>query len=226
LTIRALLAEFIGTFGIVFISVGAIVADHSTNGAVGLTGIGLAYGAVVAVMATATSAISGGHLNPAVSFGMLVTGNMSFTAFLSYVVAQCVGGLVASSLLMSAISPLSLDAVNYGLPIVGESATAGMACVTEIVLTFLLVITIFGTAIDKRAPKVGGLYVGLAVLMAVIMGGPISGAALNPARWLGPAVIGGDYADAWVFWVGPVAGSALASIVNTMFLQEKDKTAT
>ncbi len=219
--LRLMLAEFIGTFALIFISVGAIVSDHLTNGAVGLTGIAIASGFAYAVMVTATAAISGGHLNPAVSFGMLVSGNMSLIDFVGYVVAQCLGALAASSLLMSAVSPLDLDAVNYGIPAVGESATAGMAATTEIVLAFLLVFVIFGTMIDKRAPKLGGLFVGLALAIGIFMGGPISGAAVNPVRWLGPAVISGDYLDAWVYWVGPCAGSALAAIMYSTVLQEK-----
>lgn len=221
--VKMMLAEFIGTFALVFIGVGAITADHLTNGAVGLTGIAVAHGLAIAVMVSATAAISGGHLNPAVSFGMLVTGNMSAKEFGAYVFAQCLGALAASSLLMSAISPLALEAVSYGIPAVGESATAGMATVAEIVLTFFLVFVIFGTAVDKRSPKVGGLFIGLAVTMDIFMGGPISGAAMNPARWLGPAVISGDYMNAWVYWVGPLAGGALAAILYATVLQHKSE---
>jgi len=217
---KALLAEFIGTFTIVFIGVGAIASDEMTNGAVGLTGIALAFGFVVATMATSTSAMSGGHLNPAVSFGMLLTGNISAKYFISYVVAQCLGAIAASSLLMNALSPLTLNSVNYGITALGESATAGMAAIMEIVLTFFLMFVIFGTAVDKRAPKLGGLYIGLAVAMAVIVGGPISGAALNPARWLGPAVISGDFDNAWVYVVGPLAGGVLGAFVYSSFLLE------
>lgn len=211
MNLKALLAEFIGTFAIVFIGVGAIVADHLTNGAVGLTGIAIAFGAVVAAMASATAAVSGGHLNPAVSFGMLLTGDLGFIEFGAYVAAQCAGALAASFLLLSAISPLALDAVNYGITSVGESATPGMAAITEIVTTFFLVFVIFGTAVDKRAPKVGGTAIGLAIAMGIIVAGPISGAALNPARWLGPAIISGDFMNGWVYCVGPLSGGALAA---------------
>lgn len=208
---RALLAEFIGTFAIVFIGVGAIVSDHLTNGAVGLTGIALAFGFVVAVMATATIPISGGHLNPAVSFSMFITGKMRVKDLLAYVFAQCLGALAASSLMMSANSPLSLEAVNFGIPMVGESATTGMAAIAEIVLTFFVVFA-YCAFVRKPAPSnYGGLLIGLAVSVGVFMGGAISGASMNPARWLGPAVIGGDYMNAWVYWVGPLAGGGLAS---------------
>lgn len=208
---KAMLAEFIGTFTLIFIGVGAIAADHLTNGAVGLTGIAFAHGLAIAVMVTATAATSGGHLNPAVSLGILLSGNMSVKDFGGYVVAQCLGAIAASSLLMSALPEIALDSVNYGIPAVGESATASMAVVSEIVLTFFLVFVVFGTAVDKRAPKMGGLFIGLTVALDIFMGGPISGAAMNPARWLGPAVISGDFLNAWVYWVGPLAGGALAA---------------
>lgn len=221
MNVKAMLAEFVGTFTLIFIGVGSIVSDHLTNGAVGLTGIAIAHGLAIAVMVSATAAISGGHLNPAVSFGMLVTGNMSVKDFFGYVIAQSLGGIVASMLLLSAMSPLSLDAVNHGIPALGESATSGMAVVAEIILTFFLIFVIFGTAVDKRAPKMGGLFIGLTVMMDIFMGGPISGAAMNPARWLGPAVISGDYINAWVYIVGPLAGGALAAITYSTVLQEK-----
>ncbi|MCB1059073.1 MAG: aquaporin [Calditrichaeota bacterium] len=218
---KALFAEFIGTFALVFVTVGAIVSDHLTNGAVGLTGIALASGLTIAAMASATLAISGGHLNPAVSFGMFIVGRMKVKDFVGYSVVQCLGAVAASSLLMSAISPLDLDAVNYGITAVGESATPYMALITEIVLTFILMVVIFGTVVDKRSVNMSALFVGIAVTMNILMGGPISGAAMNPARWLGPALVSGDYLNAWIYWVGPIAGGALGVVVYTTFLQEE-----
>ncbi len=219
---RALLAEFVGTFAIVFIAVGAVTADSITNGALGLTGIALAYGMAYGVMVTVTMAISGGHLNPAVSFGVLLSGNMNVWNCVGYVFAQCTGAVAASSLLVKAISQLDLASVNYGITAVGESATAGMATITEIVLAFMLVIAVYGTILDKRAPKLGGMFVGLAVIAGTFMGGPISGAAMNPARWLGSAVISGDFVDWWVYVIGPLAGAALAS-VTWSFLAKQDE---
>ena len=96
-----------------------------------------------------------------------------------------------------------------------------MAVSAEIVLTCILVYVIFGTAVDKRAPKMGGLFIGLAVIVDIFMGGPISGAAMNPARWLGPALLSGDFQNAWVYWVGPLAGGALGAVVYSSFQQEK-----
>ena len=215
---RALLSEFVGTFAIVFVGVGAIVADHVTNGALGLTGIALAFGFVVAAMATATAQVGGGHLNPAVSFGMLISGRMKLWDCLGYTFAQCCGGVAAMVILTTAVSPLALEAVNYGITAVGEGATPRMAFVMEIVLTFFLVFTAFGTVVDQRAPKLGALLAGFAVAMCVLVGGPVSGAALNPARWLGPAVISGDFYDWWVYAVGPLAGGLLAAVLYSQLL--------
>ncbi|MCB9366803.1 MAG: aquaporin [Calditrichaeota bacterium] len=215
MSLRALLAEFIGTFSIVFVGVGAIVADDLTNGAVGLTGVALAFTFVVAAMATATIPVSGGHLNPAVSLGMLISGRMSAKDFAGYVVAQCLGGIAASALLMKSVSPLSLEAVNYGITSIGESATPGMGVIVEIAFTFLLMFVIFATVLDKRAPMIGAIYIGLSIGMGVFVAGPISGGAFNPARWLGPAVISGDYMNAWVYIVGPLAGGVLGAVLCT-----------
>lgn len=216
---RFIIAEFVGTTAIVFIAVGAIVSDQVTNGAVGLTGIALAYGFVTAAMVSATH---GAHLNPAISFGLLVNGNTKFFEFVSRVVAQCVGALVASSLLMSTAPELELRNVNYGIPQVGDEISWGMALTTEILLTFILVLSYHGVGLDRSGKRgYGGFVVGLAVAAGVLMGGPVSGAAMNPARWLGPAVIGSDFSNAWVFVVGPLAGGAFASWLHPMLLSER-----
>ncbi|NUO18805.1 aquaporin [bacterium] len=222
---KTLLAEFVGTFAVVFVGVGAIVSDHLTNGAVGLTGIALAFGFAIAAMTTITHPVSGGHLNPAVSFGFLISGQMKLFEFAGYVVAQCLGAVAASSLMMSANSPLALESVNFGIPVVGESSTAGMAAITETVLTFFLVLVALAAASKSRSPGGVGLPLGLTYAMGIFMGAPVSGAAQNPARWFGPAVLGSDYMNAWVYWVGPFAGAALAAVtVSIMFAsQEKER---
>jgi aquaporin Z len=216
---RIVIAEFVGTTAIVFIAVGAIVSDQVTNGAVGLTGIALAYGFATAAMVSATH---GGHLNPAISFGLLVSGNTKFTEFLARVVAQCTGAFAASSLLMSTAPELELRNVNYGIPQIGDEITVGMALAAEVVLTFILVLSYHGAGLDRSGKRgYGGFVVGLAVAAGVLMGGPISGAAMNPARWLGPAVIGSDITNAWVFVVGPLAGGSFASWLHPMLVTEK-----
>ncbi len=211
---KALIAEFVGTFALIFIGVGAIAADHTTGGKLGLTGIALAHGLAIAVMVSATAAVSGGHLNPAVTIGLLTAGKINGRDAGGYVISQCLGAIAAAFIVTLVIPIETLKAINFGTP----SPGAGTQCcwstvITEAVLTFFLVFVVYGTAVDKRAPKVGGLFIGLTVAMDILMGGPISGAAMNPARHLGPALLGGGLENIWMYWVGPVAGAVLAAQV-------------
>lgn len=219
---KALVAEFIGTFTLIFVGVGAIACDVMTGHMLGLTGIALAHGLAIAVMVSATVAVSGGHLNPAVTFGALVTKKIDLLNGIAYIVAQCLGGIAAAYVLKLAIPDQVLVAASYGIPVVTKGITISQGFFTETVLTFFLVFVVFGTAIDKRAPKVGGLFIGLAVAMGVMMGAAISGAAMNPARFLGPAVAGGGFENTWLYWVGPLVGGGLAALVYKYALEEKE----
>lgn len=217
---KVLTAEFIGTFGLIFIGVGSIAADYATGGTSGLVGIALAHGFAIAVMVSATAAVSGGHINPAVTFGAYLAGKMDGVAALGYVVAQCAGALAAAALLKVCIPAQVLAAVSMGTPALGEGITVTQGLVLEIVLTFFLVFVVFGTAMDARAPKVGGLFIGLTVAMDVLIGGPITGAAMNPARHLGPALLGGGLQNIWLYWIGPLVGGGLAGLVYHNVLEE------
>lgn len=218
---RALIAEFIGTFALIFVGVGSIVADTMLGGKSGLVGIALAHGLTIAVMVSATAAISGGHLNPAVTFGALVARKVDIKTAISYIIAQCLGAMVASLLLEIAMPVPALLAVGYGTPALGANITPTQGLVTEAILTFFLMFAVYGTAIDRRAPKVGGLFIGLTVTLDILMGGPISGAAMNPARHLGPALISGSFVNTWIYWVGPLAGAALAAFTYSAFLEKE-----
>ena len=208
-----LVAEFIGTFTLIFIGVGAIAANHATNGALGLTGIALAHGLAIAVMVSATAATSGGHLNPAVTVGALASGKIRGGTALSYIVAQCLGATFAAFLLKLAMPASWLDAVNMGTPALGDGVTIGQAFVMEVVMTFFLAFVVFGTAIDDRAHKVGGLFIGLTVALDIMAGGPVTGAAMNPARHFGPALMGGGTQHMWLYWVAPITGASLGALV-------------
>ncbi len=212
MNVKAYVAEFIGTFALIFIGVGAIAANHISGGSLGLAGIALAHGLIIAVMVSATGAISGGHLNPAVTTGALVTRKMSLTNALGYLIAQLAGAVAAAALIQQAMPSSALQAVGMGTPALGDGITAPMGLVMEIILTFFLVFVVFGTAIDKRAPKVGGLFIGLTVALDIMAGGPISGAAMNPARHFGPALLGGGLENLWIYWAGPLVGGALAAL--------------
>ena len=218
---KPLVAEFIGTFGLIFVGVGAIAADNITHGASGLVGIALAHGLTIAVMVSATAAVSGGHLNPAVTVAALVGGKIDARAAAGYIIAQCLGAAAAAALITLAVPAQVLSAVNMGTPALGAGVSAGEGVVTEAVLTFFLAFVVYGTAIDNRAPKVGGLFIGLTVTLDILMGGPITGAAMNPARHLGPALLGGGFANAWIYWVGPLIGGVLAGLVYHNVLESR-----
>lgn len=218
---KALVAEFIGTFALIFVGVGAVAASH-LSGLSGLVGIALAHGLTIAVMVSATGAISGGHLNPAVTVGAWIGKKIDTTNALGYIVSQCLGGVVAAALLRLAVPAEMLSAVNMGTPALGQGVTISQGLVTEIVLTFFLVFVVYGTAIDKRSPRVGGLYIGLTITLDILMGGPITGAAMNPARHLGPALLGGGMENTWLYWVGPIVGGALAALVYHNILEEQN----
>ena len=169
-------------------------------------------------------------MNPAVTVGLLVGGKIKAGPALGYIVAQCVGGVVAGWAVMG-ILPHEIGAavVRDGTPALGPvniSAYAG--CLAELITTFFLVLAVWGTAVDPRAPKIGGFGIGLTVTADILAIGPLTGAAMNPARALGPALaalMAGekyDWANHWIYWVGPVAGGILATVLYTRVIAPKE----
>jgi aquaporin TIP len=217
---RALVAEFIATFAVVFVGVGAIAADYMSGGASGLVGIALAYGLVIGVMVSAIGPVSGGHINPAVTIGALVTGKIDVKNAIGYIVAQCLGAIAGAYVITLAMPSDPLAAVNMGTPALGRNVTIAQGLVAEIVLTFFLMLVTYGTAFDKRAPKTGGLFIGLTITLDILMGGPVSGAAMNPARHLGPALLGGGLDLVWLYWVGPIIGACAAAITYKRLFEQ------
>ena len=213
--IQCYIAEFVGTFALCFVGISAIA-----NGA-SLTGVALAHGLTIAVMASATMAISGGHLNPAVTIGLLCARKIDGPNAIGYIVSQCLGAVVASALLLGVFTQ---EQISGGTPALAENVTASSGILMEAVLTFFLVFVIYGTAVDKRAPKMAGLFIGLTVTLDILAGGPITGAAMNPARHLGPALIAGGthLGDIWLYWVGPVIGGVAATLLWRHVLEQKD----
>lgn len=219
---KAFIAEFIGTFTLVFVGVGAIAGNHINGGQTGLLGIAFAHGLAIATMVAATAAISGGHLNPAVTIAMLVTKKIDQANAIGYVISQCLAGIAAAILIKICFAEDVLMSVGMGTPALAEGVGIGAGLLMEIVLTFFLVFVIFGAAVDKRGPATAPLFIGLAVAMDILIGGPVTGAAMNPARHLGPALLGGGLQNIWLYWVGPVAGGVLAGILyNSTLLEQK-----
>lgn len=217
---KAYVAEFIGTFTLIFIGVGSIAGDFINGGHTGLTGIALAHGLAIAVMISATAAVSGGHLNPAVTIGLFCAQKIDAINAFGYVVSQCLGAIAAAALLKLCIPAVVLSAINMGTPSLGANITFNMGLLTEIILTFFLVFVVYGTAVDKRAPKVGGLFIGLTVALDILVGGPITGAAMNPARYIGPALLGGGLDNIVLYWLGPVIGGILAAVTYNKILEK------
>jgi MIP family channel proteins len=222
-TAAALVAEAFGTFLFFFVGAGAVVlGDYlAANGGTGpgLLGIALAHGFALAVLASALGAVSGGHFNPAVTLGVWIMGRITPMGAALYVIAQLIGGL-AAGLALKAVFADSWQASNIGTPALGAGITPFLGIVVEAVLTALLLLVVIGTTVDSRGPKLGGLAVGLAVTADILVGGPLTGAAMNPARWFGPAVAAGAYADWYVWWIGPAIGAAVAALVYRTALAE------
>jgi len=218
---KKLFVEFLGTCIFFFIGAGAIITNQFSNGAVGLLGIAIAHGVILAVMISAFGGISGGHFNPAVTFGVMVSRRISVALGLQYMVAQLIGGVLAG-LLLHVVFPSELCAsVHLGTPAVAGGVSLGTAVLIEAILTFALVTSVFGTAIDPRAPKIGGFGIGLTVLVDILVGGPLTGASMNPARTFGPGLVAGFWENHWVYWVGPLIGGGLAGFVYETFIMEK-----
>ncbi len=210
----SLLAEFIGTFTLIFVGVSAI---HNANGDLLL--VALAHGLAIAVMVSAFGHISGGHLNPAVTIGALVGGKIDAVGAITYIVAQLLGATVAA---FAAGAIISTEAVAAGTPVLAEGVSTGAGIAMEAILTFFLVTVVFGTGIDGRGPKIGGLAIGLTVALDIMAGGPITGAAMNTARTFGPAVASGTWDGHIVYWIGPILGGAVAGLIYSKLMMKEE----
>jgi len=210
-------AEFIGTFALVFIGATASVYNDQVIAA-------LAYGLVIAVFVSAFAGISGGHFNPAVTMGFFVTRRISGPMAVFYWVVQ-LGAAVLAALLLRWILPSQVKAVHYGAPTVNSVIDDGKAVTIEAICTFFLVIVVFATAVAAGGAfeKIAGLAIGFTIAFGVMMAGPLTGGALNPARAFGPEVASWYWKNAWVYYVGPLAGGALAAILyEVLYLSRRE----
>jgi aquaporin Z len=224
-----LLAEALGTFALCFIGAGAICMTTKLGaGGPGLLGVAVAHGLILSIAVSATMNVSGGHLNPAVTTAMLVTGRIRLPEAIAYVGSQLAGGLAAGLLVLVVFRGMTtadggsvVAAAGLGTPAYDANAMGmGLAILIEALLTFLLVFAIFGTAVDPRAPKIGGFGIGLAVAADILFGGPLTGAAMNPARTFGPglvAAMSGSLPVFWsqqaVYWIGPILGAVAGALI-------------
>lgn len=218
---RSLVVEAIGAFTLIFAGTGAVmVAAGKTN--IGLLEIALAHGLAIALMVSALGAISGGHFNPAVTVAMWVTRRIGTVAAAGYVVAQLAGAVLASLALLALFPEGLRDEAKMGAAALGPGIDFARGVGLEAILTFFLVIVIFGTAVDSRAPKLGGLAIGLTITMDILIAGPLTGAAMNPARAFGPALVAGAWDDHVVWWIGPIIGAVAAGLLyHYVLIEEK-----
>lgn len=223
-TPQKLIAEFFGAFVLVFVSVGALCADQSLGPkGGGIVAVALAYGLAIACSTAAVGHISGAHFNPAVTLGCWVTKRMGTLAALLYWLAQLAGAVTAAQLLKALLPAETWGPVMLGTPALAADFTRLQGMVLESVLTFFLVFVIFATALDPRNSfrALASLAIGFAVCIGVLFGAPFTGAAMNPARALGPALAGGFWANHGVYWVGPLAGGVLAAwLYDALYLRK------
>lgn len=218
---KTYLAEAIGTFYLCFAGIATICATQPPiNSGVGLLGIALAHGLALAVAVNNFGGISGAHVNPAVSTAMLVTGKINFGTWIGYVISQCAGATVAAAACKAIFPKEAVDACKLGIPLPGSGVALATVLLVEFILTFLLIISVFGTAVDERgkAVKIGGFGIGLTVAFDILAGGAITGASMNPARSFGPALVYGHFDLHWCYWLAPIAGGCVAGLIYQFFL--------
>jgi glycerol uptake facilitator-like aquaporin len=215
----ALVAEFIGTFALLFVVF--LVVHHFTGNPVQLLAIAFGVGLTIVCLGTAFGAISGGHFNPCVTLAMMVAKKIDAGTGIAYWIVQCLGGILAvftAAFLLGPDGEAAKAAITVGR---GLGIEMMQSTIAEVIATFLFVITIFLTAVDRRAPINGALYLGLALTFGILAIGPISGGAINPAVGLALSVGSSNWENAISWSVGPFAGAALAALVYVgMFEKE------
>jgi aquaporin Z len=209
---RHFAAEFIGTFALVFVGSGAIMTARMSGSTAGLVEVALAHGLILAVMVSALMRISG-HFNPAVTLGFLATRRIEAMMAALYIVAQLLGAIAAAYALKAAYPEAVFVATRGGGQSVALDITGVQAFVLEAIATFFLVFVIFGTAVDLRGPKIGGLAIGFTIAADILAIGPLTGASMNPARSFGPAVASGVYEAQLLYWFAPITGALIASLL-------------
>ncbi len=221
---KRMLAESIGVFFLVLIGAGSIIATSSLangGGSAQLLVIALAHGVALALAVTAAMAISGGHINPAVTIGMLVAKRIDIRDAVLYIIAQVIGAMVAVALLISVFSGTIAYADQYTTPSLAPQISVMQGIAIEAAITFLLVFAVFMTAVNPNAPKMGGFGIGAALTIGILFAGPFTGAAANPSVAFGPEIVTGNFTNWYVYWIGPVIGGVLAALICEYALLRK-----
>ncbi len=223
---RCALSELVGSFSLIFIGAGAICTDRLTGGGLGLIGIALAHGLVLAILVSATMHISGAHINPAVTIGIWVGNKIQTGAASIYIFAQLLGAVLAGWCLLAVFPEDIWKPVNLGTPTLAAETTFWGGIFLEALLTFFLVFVVYGTAVDPRGSgQIAGFAIGLVLTFDILVGGPLTGASMNPARTFGPALASGTWHGHLVYWIGPIIGAVIAAVLYTSCFLENDKSA-
>ena len=209
---RHFLAEFIGTFALVFVGSGAIMVAKETGSPSALVEVALAHGLILAVMVSALMRISG-HFNPAITLSFLATRRIEAMMAALYIVAQITGAVVAAYALKATFPEAVFTATRGGGQAIALDITGGQAFALEAIATFFLGFVVFGTAVDPKAPRIGGLAIGLTVAADILVIGPITGASMNPARSFGPALASGVFEAQLIYWLAPITGALIAGLL-------------
>ncbi len=213
---KKFLAEFLGTYALVFAGTGAIIIDQQSHGAITHVGVAMTFGLVVMSMIYAFGNISGAHLNPAVSIAFTLAGRFPAKQLGPYILSQAAGGIAASSTLKLMFPENNL---------LGATMPAGtdmQSFVMELILTFFLMLVIINVASgSKEQGMFAGLAIGSVVGLEAMFAGPVCGASMNPVRSLSPALVSGNTAHLWIYLVAPIAGAAAAIPIFKLLKQEK-----
>jgi aquaporin TIP len=202
-------AELVGAFALTFVGAGAVMTSGGN-----LLAVAAAHGLILAIMVSALGHISGGHFNPAVTFGFLATRRIEPILAVLYLVAQLVGAALAALILKWIFPNEIVGQAKLGAPVLSDKIAVAPGFVLEIVMTFFLVWVVFATAADPRGAfkSIAGFAIGLTVGADILLGGPLTGAAMNPSRAFGPELAAWEWADAWIWYIGPLIGGGLAAV--------------
>ncbi|MDO8558417.1 MAG: aquaporin [bacterium] len=213
--LKVVLAEFIGTFALIFIGAGSVLAGG------GLVAIALAHGFAIAAMVYAVGHVSGAHMNPAVSIAMWARKKLGRDLIGIYIGAQ-LGGAIVAAIFLRILAPVAFIAGGGGTPVPGAETSLVQGMMIEALLTFLLVFVVFAVTDEGSGAKnLAGLIIGLTIAMDILLGGPFTGAAMNPARALGPALVSGSWSGHFIYWIGPVLGALGAAFLHRFFEKKK-----
>ena len=220
---RRATAEMLGTAFLVFFACGAVIMDNFPGARFGLLGMTIIYAFIMSLAISMTMGISGGHVNPAVTLGMLVIKRIAPSEAFIYIASQLVGALVGAMMVKTFLPSNVGRVIAFGTPVLNSSVTFGNGVAIEAIITFLLMSGMMATIVAQNAPRIGGFGVGLTLIPSMLVAGVLTGAVANPARAFGPAIISGNLTAQAVWWIGPILGAVLAALLWEHVLLKKSE---